>query len=75
MNENINNKIQELKSELSNFLKQKDNIFADYMRLEGIVGYLNVQLDKLDPDWKKKEEEAFLAKQKNTPQVSSKSKG
>jgi hypothetical protein len=63
------NKIEELKRELADFLKQKDNLFADYMRIEGIIAYVNAQLDRLDPDWRKKDEEAFLAKQKNTPQI------
>lgn len=63
------NRIEELKRELADFLKQKDNLFADYMRVEGIIAYLNAQLDRLDPDWRKKDEEAFLAKQKNSPQI------
>ena len=63
------NKIEELNRELADFLKQKDNLFADYMRVEGIIAYVNAQLDRLDPDWRKKDEEAFLSKQKNTPQI------
>jgi len=71
MSDKNTSKIEELKNELSNFLRQKENLFADYMRVEGIIAYLNAQLDRLDPDWRKEDEEAFLAKQKNAPQIPS----
>ena len=69
MNDKNINRTDELKAELTDFTKQKDNLFADYMRVEGIIAYLNAQLDRLDPDWRKKDEEAFLAKQKNSQQI------
>ena len=51
MSETINtDKIISLKKELSAFVKQKDDLFADYMRLEGIIAYLSNQLNVLDPN-------------------------
>ena len=69
MSEKVLSKVEELKNELANFIRQKESLFADYMRAEGIIAYLNAQLDRVDPDWRKKDEEAFLAKQKASPQV------
>ena len=41
-------KIEELKKELASFLKQKDEVFADFMRLDGIVAYINNQIKVLE---------------------------
>ena len=59
-----NSQLEELKQELANFTRQKDNLFADYMRAEGIIAYLNAQLDRLDPEWRQKEQEKFAEARK-----------
>jgi len=57
MNKNIDTeKVDSLKKELGSFLKQKEELFADYMRVEGIIAYLNNQLNNLNPNWNKPSE-------------------
>lgn len=46
-----NKQLEDLKKELTTFARQKDEIFADYMRLEGIIAYLTARLNKIDPNW------------------------
>ena len=64
MSETINtDKILSLKKELSAFVKQKDDLFADYMRLEGIIAYLSNQLNVLDPNQSQVSKPAETTKQ------------
>jgi len=66
MSENTNTeKVDSLKKELATFVKQKDDIFADYMRLEGIIAYISNQLNTLDPNWNKVPEQTKEAKTSN----------
>jgi hypothetical protein len=61
MSENINtntDKVDSLKKELAGFVKQKDEVFADYLRLYGIIAYVTNQLNTLDPSWNKAPEQA-----------------
>jgi len=45
---NDNKTIEDLKKELATFLKQKDEVFADFMRLDGIVAYISNQIKTLE---------------------------
>jgi len=66
MSENTNTeKVDSLKKELATFVKQKDEIFADYMRLEGIIAYISNQLNTLDPNWNKVPEQTKETKTSN----------
>jgi hypothetical protein len=66
MSENTNTeKVDSLKKELGSFIKQKDDIFADYMRLEGIIAYISNQLNTLDPNWNKPSEQTKEVKSTN----------
>ena len=66
MSENTNaEKVDSLKKELASFIKQKDDIFADYMRLEGIIAYISNQLNTLDPNWNKPSEQTKEVKPSN----------
>ena len=59
MSENTNTeKVDSLKKELAGFVKQKDELFADYMRLEGIIAYISNLLNTLDSNWNKAPEQA-----------------
>jgi hypothetical protein len=51
MNEKSN--IENLKKELASFSKQRDGLFNDYLRVDGIVAYITSQLNSLDADWNK----------------------
>jgi hypothetical protein len=58
MSENTNtDKVDSLKKELAGFVKQKDEVFADYLRLDGIIAYVTNQLNTLDPNWNKAPEQ------------------
>jgi len=46
----MNNQLQKLKADLEIYTKKKENIFADYMRLEGIIMYLNAEINKLNKE-------------------------
>jgi|APGre2960657423_1045063.scaffolds.fasta_scaffold124206_2 hypothetical protein len=50
-NEKLN--VENLKKELASFVKQRDGLFNDYLRVDGIVAYVTNQLNTLDADWNK----------------------
>ena len=50
-NEKLN--VENLKKELASFSKQRDGLFNDYLRVDGIVAYVTNQLNTLDADWNK----------------------
>jgi len=67
MSENTNtDKVDFLKKELAGFVKQKDEVFADYLRLDGIIAYVTNQLNTLDANWNKAPEQAQLKETKPT---------
>jgi hypothetical protein len=43
----MNNQLNKLKSDLEVYTKNKEQIFADYMRLEGIIMYLKAEIEKI----------------------------
>jgi len=46
----MNNQLQKLKADLEVYTKKKEQIFADYMRLEGILMYLNAEINKISQE-------------------------
>lgn len=42
------NKLEELKKQIVHYSKQRDDLFADYLRLDGIVAYINNEISKLN---------------------------
>ena len=58
-------KIEALKKQFSSFLKQKDDLFTDYLRVDGIIAYITNELNNLDPDWRKVEQSKQSVSQLN----------
>ena len=60
-NEKLN--VENLKKELASFSKQRDGLFNDYLRVDGIVAYITNQLNSLDANWNKSSQQPQVAEQ------------
>jgi hypothetical protein len=48
----MNNQLDKFKADLTEYLKKKDQLFHDLLRVEGIVAYINNEINLLTKDQK-----------------------